>query len=162
VRDVLPAALPGLSDRLFEESIRREWPRVAGPLARRSRPEWLRGNTLEIRVDNSAGLHEMRLRSEALLAAVQARFGAAVAALKFSLGEIPTGATPPTARRKPETVPRLSREESQRVDGLVAGLPDPMLAAALHRLVSRDLLARRPPDTSRLPGERPAPGREAP
>src|SRR5262245_52615939 len=34
VRDVLTAAMPGLTDRLLEERIRSAWPDVAGPLAR--------------------------------------------------------------------------------------------------------------------------------
>ena len=150
VRDVLTAALPGLGDRFLEERIRASWADVAGPIARRSRPEWLRAGTLDVRVDNSATLHEARLRSAQLLTALQQRFGPGVAALKLLLGALPAAAPPPHPPRRRGPAPRLRPEEYRLVEGLVPALADPDLARALRRLVSRDLLARRERDAGVL------------
>ena len=89
VGDVLVAALPELADRMLEETIRKEWRLTAGEeLARRSRPAELRAGTLTVVVDNSPWLQELTMRSELLLRALRARYGTAVGALRFALGEV--------------------------------------------------------------------------
>jgi len=150
VRDVLVAALPELRDRLLEETIRRDWSRLAGPeLGRRSQPGRLKAGVLDVTVDNSPWLHEMTLRSGELLAALQTRFGSVVASLRLALGVVPAGVDPPKADHRPEPRARLSHEEAEVVEAMVASLPDPALAGSLRRLLTKDLLARRRHDSSR-------------
>ena len=44
---------------------------------------------------------------------------------------------------------RLWAYETEVVEAMVASLPDPALAGSLRRLLTKDLLARRRPDSSR-------------
>ena len=155
---MLVAALPELRDRLLEETIRKDWSQLAGPeLGRRSGPGRLKAGVLDVTVDNSPWLHEMTLRSGELLAGLQARFGSVVASLRLALGVVPAGVDPPKADRRPEARARLSHEEAEVVEAMVASLPDPALAGSLRRLLTKDLLARRRPDSSsRREDSRPA------
>lgn len=143
VRDVLTAAVPGLRDRMLREVISNDWTDTVGhDLARRSRPGELRMGVLEVIVDNSPWLHEMTLRSEALLGALRSRHGAAVTSLRFALGA-PPAPRPPAVRRRASPPVRLSAEETHSVETLAASIADPVLAASLRRLVTKDLIARR-------------------
>ncbi len=161
VRDVLPAALPELRDRMLEQAIRAVWGEMVGsPLGRRSRPGRLKMGVLDVRVDNSPGLHEITLRSGEVLAALQRRFGSAVASVRLSLGEVPPEAEPVLPRPRPEVPARLSREETREVEAMAASLPDPTLSGSLRRLLIKDLLARRRHASSRRPGDPPPPERE--
>jgi hypothetical protein len=143
VGDVLTAAVPGLRDRMLEESIRSGWRDTVGhDLARRSRPGEVRTGVLNIIVDNSPWLHEMTLRSDALLGALKSRHGAAVTSLRFSLGEAPAP-RPPATRHRPSPPARLSAEEEHSIETIAASVADPALAASLRRLMTKDLIARR-------------------
>jgi hypothetical protein len=145
VGDLLAGAVPGLRDRLLEDTIRDGWAAIAGAdAARRSRPADLRAGVLTVTVDNSPWLHELTLRSGALLAAVRARHGGAVASLRFVVGE-GGRATPaaPARQRAPVPAP-LSAGEQRAVETLAAPVTDPELASALRRLISKDIIARRP------------------
>src|SRR6266545_6328696 len=144
VREVLVVALPGLRDRLLEEAIRKDWNRLVGlELGRRSRPGRLKAGVLDVTIDNSPWLHEMTLRSSELTAALQTRFGSAVASVRLGFGVVPAGVDPVTPRPRPEPQARLSHEETRVVEAMVASLPDPTLAGSLRRLLTKDLLARR-------------------
>lgn len=154
VGELLTAAVPGLSERMIEETIRREWAGVVpADLSRRSDPGELRRGTLEVRADNSPWLQELTLRAGELLAALAGRYGRAVTALRFSLGPVRrerAAARPPASSRGREAAARLSPEEAREVEALVAPLADPELATALRRLLTKDRLARRP--SHRSPG----------
>lgn len=144
VGDVLVAAVPELADRMLEETIRREWRLTAGTdLARRSRPAELRAGTLTVVVDNSPWLQELTMRSEPLLRALQSRYGTAVSALRFALGEVGGRPEPVAARPRSEPEPELTDEEAGHVETVSAPLRDPTLAAALRRLLTKDVIARR-------------------
>lgn len=148
VGQILASAIPGLDDRMLEARIRGAWPVTVGPdLAGRSRPGELRQGVLSVTVDNSPWLHEMTLRSGELLSAVQARHGAAVTSLRFTLGAI---ATARPAVRPSWTAPaaRLSAEEERSVEAIAAAVADPALAVSLRRLLTKDLIARRRPAAS--------------
>jgi len=161
VRDVLPAALPALGDGMLEEAIRTAWGGMVGALlGRRSRPGRLRRGVLDVSVDNSAGLQEITLRSGEVLAALQCRFGSAIASLRFSLGEVPAEVEPVRLRPRPESPARLSREETREVETMVASLRDPALADSLRRLLVKDLLARRRHGSNPRPGDPLPPERE--
>lgn len=153
VGNLLTAAVPALAERMLEEAIRREWAQTAGPeAARRSRPGALRQGTLEVSVDNSPWLQELTLRSAAIVAALRKRHGSAVIAVRFALGsgrgDADVAAGPARARTEaPQrrlTVPerRLTVEEARIVDAAAGQVPDPALASALKRLLTKDLLAR--------------------
>ncbi len=144
VREVLVVALPGLRDRLLEEAIRKDWNRLVGlELGRRSRPGRLKAGVLDVTIDNSPWLHEMTLRSSELTAALQTRFGSAVASVRLAFGAVPAGVDPVTPPPRPKPQARLSHEETRVVEAMVASLPDPTLAGSLRRLLTKDLLARR-------------------
>ena len=142
--DLLTAAVPGLSERLLEVTMRREWKHVVpAALAQRSEPGELKHGILEVRVDNSPWLQELSMRSAELLAALTARYGGAVRSLRLSLGalrppEPPHGSTRPG---RPAAA-RLGAEDAREVDALAAALPDAELAHALRRLLTKDRLAR--------------------
>lgn len=143
VGDVLAAAVPELGERMLEETIRKEWRLTAGAeLARRSQPGELRAGTLTVLVDNSPWLQEMTLRSAELLRALQSRYGTAVSALRFTLGQLASRPEPP-ARRRAQPAARLTEAEAREVEAAGAQLSDPTLAAALRRLLTKDLIARR-------------------
>jgi hypothetical protein len=143
VRDLLVAAVPGLRDRMLEETIRSGWTDIVGPeMARRSRPGELRAGVLTVHVDNSPWLQEVTLRSTEILAGIMARHGSAVTSLRCALGTLPTPRQTVTHNRPPPADP-LSAEEERAVDTIIAPVTDPVLAASVRRLVIKDLIARR-------------------
>ena len=143
VRDLLVAAVPGLRDRMLEETIRREWADIAGPeIARRSRPGELRAGVLTVHVDNSPWLQEIMLRSSEILAGLRARHGSAVTSVRCVLGTLPAPRQTVTHDRPPPGDP-LSAEEERAVDTIIAPVTDPVLAASVRRLVTKDLIASR-------------------
>jgi hypothetical protein len=143
VRDVLVSAVPGLASHLLEETIKTDWNRLIGPeLGRRSRPGPLHAGVLDVIVDNSPCLQEMRLRSGELLARLQGRAGT-VTGLKFVLGTLPASSERPTPRSRFEPRPSLGRDDLNVIETMAASLPDPELAGGLRRLLTKDLLARR-------------------
>jgi hypothetical protein len=143
VRDLLVAAVPGLRDRMLEETIRSDWADIAGPeIARRSRPGELRAGVLTVHVDNSPWLQEVTLRSTEILAGLRARHGSAVTSVRCALGTLPTPRQTVTHDRPPPADP-LSAEEQRAVDTIIAPVTDPVLAASVRRLVTKDLIARR-------------------
>ncbi len=143
VSDVLAAAVPELGERMLEETIRKEWRLTAGAeLARRSQPGELRAGTLTVLVDNSPWLQEMTMRSAELLRALHSRYGKAVSGLRFALGQLASRPESP-AHRRAEPAPRLTESEEREVEAAGAQLKDPTLAAALRRLLTKDLIARR-------------------
>lgn len=161
LRDVLVAALPELRDHMLEEAIRKDWERVVGPeLSRRSLPGGLRMGVLDVAVDNSPWLHELTLRGSELLAALRARHGSAVTSLRFTLGIVPAGPSPVMPRRRPSPQARLSHEEARLIETMVAPVADPALATSLRRLLTKDLLARRPRGASPRLDDSPPPQRE--
>jgi hypothetical protein len=138
VRDLLVAAVPGLRDRMLEETIRGGWADIAGPeIARRSRPGELRAGVLTVLVDNSPWLQELTLRSTEILAGLRARHGSAVTSVRCALGTLPP-ATAGHARPAPR---RSSVPRRRAVDAIIA-VTDPVLAARAAP-VTKDLIARR-------------------
>jgi len=153
VRDVLVAAVPELRDRFAEETLRGDWTRLVGAeLGRRSHPERLKGDILEVIVDNSPCLQELKLRAQAVLSAVRTRFPS-VAALKFTLGTLPsrTAVGPRSARPQPKST--LTPEDLHVVEAMATTLSDPILAGGLRRLLTKDLLARRRREADRRRGK---------
>jgi hypothetical protein len=143
VSEVLAAAVPELGERMLEETIRKEWRLTVGAeMARRSQPAELRSGTLTVLVDNSPWLQEMHLRSAELREVLRGRYGTAVSALRFALGRLAPKPEPP-ARRRAEPEARLTDSEALEVEKTGAQLNDPTLAAALRRLMTKDLIARR-------------------
>jgi hypothetical protein len=150
VRDVLVSAVPGLETHLLAETIKADWSRLIGPeLGRRSRPGQLRAGVLDVVVDNSPCLQEMRLRSGDLLGKLQGRAGT-VTGLRFVLGTLPPGSERAALPPRSEPRPSLGRDDLHAIETMAASLPDPEVAGGLRRLLTKDLLARR----SREAGDR--------
>ena len=144
VADLLAAAVPGLSERLLEITIRREWNQVVpASLARRSEPGELAHGALEVRVDNSPWLQELSMRSPELLAVLAARYGSSVRSVRIALAARRPEPTTATEASRPSARLRLDPQEAREVNALAATLPDPALASALRRLLTKDRLARR-------------------
>jgi hypothetical protein len=141
---MLAAAVPGLRDRLREVDIRTGWAEAVGPdVARRSRPTELRAGVLHVSVDNSPWLSELTLRSDQLLAALRARHGDAVTALRLSIGRVAAPPPPPVSRFHPTARPSLDAEEQRSVETLAASVADPVLADTVRRVMTKDIIARR-------------------
>jgi hypothetical protein len=134
IGDLLLSTLPQLGPRLTEHRLRRAWPSLVGPdIARRARPGMLAGGTLTIVVDNSPWLHEMTLRSEALVTTIAARF-AEVKSLRFTLGTLEAGereVVPPGAKPAP-----LTDADRAEIDTATAAIADPTLAATARRVLT--------------------------
>jgi hypothetical protein len=144
VKHVLSAAIPGMREHLAEEAIRMDWRRLCGPeFAHRSRAGALNNGVLEVIVDNSACLHEMKLRAGDVLEALQALHGPAVSSLRFSLG-IASAARPSNgAERRSPPARRLPSEDARWIDAAIAPVAaDPAVAGSLRRLLTKDLMAR--------------------
>jgi hypothetical protein len=128
---------------MLEETIRKGWADIVGPeIAHRSRPGELRAGALTVLVDNSPWLQEIMLRSSEILAGIKARHGSAVTSVRCALGTLPAPRQAVTHHRAPLADP-LSAEEERAVDTVIAPVTDPVLAASLRRLVTKDLIARR-------------------
>src|SRR3989304_1496685 len=136
VGDLLTRAVPALVERMLEETIRKEWALVTGPeLARRSQPGALDRGVLEVRADNSPWLMEMTMRTGEILGSLRARYGPRITALRCTLGPVPRVRTSTGRARPPAPAAlRLSTEEAQEVETLVAAGSEPKVAAALPRL----------------------------
>jgi hypothetical protein len=162
VRDVLVSAVPELHNLLLEDAIRTAWSQLIGPeLGRRSRAGQLRAGVLDVIVDNSPCLLEMRLRSGELLAALQRRFPD-VGSLRFTLGTVRSGSDTVAPRVRSEPQPNPTPEELSRIEAMATSLPDPILASSLRRLLTKDLLARRSSDSRRRrEGRRPTEGEDS-
>ena len=153
IRDVLVAAVPELRDRFAEETLRSDWARVVGAeLGRRSYPDRLKGDVLEVIVDNSPCLQELKLRSQAVLSTVRTRMPS-VATLKFTLGTLPFRGAVEARPARRQSKPMLSPEDIHVVEAMVTTLPDPILAGGLRRLLTKDLLARRRREADRRRGK---------
>ena len=140
--DLLPTALPDLASRLVEREIRRAWPALVGPdAARRTQARALENGCLTIVVDNSPWLHELTLRREEFLARVAGRFDG-VRALRLVLGPLEP-AEPGTVREaQPRAAARLDAAALSEIDAAAAAIPDPTLAAAARRLLTKAWRAR--------------------
>ena len=140
--DLLPTALPDLAGRLIEREIRLAWPALVGrDAARRTQARALENGCLTIVVDNSPWLHELTLRREELLARVAERFDG-VRALRVVLGQLEPGerAAAPEGPRHPAA--RLDAADLSEIDAAAAAIPDPTLAAAARRLLTKAWRAR--------------------
>jgi hypothetical protein len=136
IGDLIDGALPQLRDRLLEMRIRSAWSALVGSdVARRARPGAIAGRTLEVTVDNSPWLHELTLRSAEVTRAVSTHFPE-VTALRFVLGTLAHDDRAVPTDREPRSR-RLTDDDRRDIDGAVAHIPDPTLAAAARRLMTR-------------------------
>ena len=88
------------------------------------------------------GVVDVLARGAELREVLRGRYGTAVSALRFALGRLAPKPEPP-ARRRAEPEARLTDSEALEVEKTGAQLNDPTLAAALRRLMTKDLIARR-------------------
>jgi hypothetical protein len=144
VKDVLGAAIPGMREHLLEEAIRVDWRRLCRPdFAHRSRAGALKKGVLEVIVDNSACLHEMKLRAGDFLEALHALHGPAVSSLRFSLGTASVARPSNGTERRSPPGRCLLPEDAQWIDAAIGPVAaDPAVAGSLRRLLTKDLMAR--------------------
>lgn len=155
VRDVLLAALPELGDHMLQDTIRRDWSDLVGPaLSRHSHPDALKHGALDVTVDNSPWLHELTLRSDELLARLQARYGSAIRSLRFILGPPVAVSNPASSRlRRANDERTLDPADAHVVEFMIAAVNDPELAASIRRVLTKDVLARHALDNGRAPAD---------
>ena len=143
VGSLLTSAVPALAERMLEQTIRRQWADIVGPdAARRSRPAALRQGTLEITVDNSPWLQELTLRAGTIAAALAARHGAAVTAVRVTMGAAVAPASDEISREGRAISRSLTDAERGIVEATARPIADPVVASSLRRLLTKDLLAR--------------------
>jgi hypothetical protein len=136
VADLLVTAVPELRDRLAEHHVRRAWSALVGAdVARRAQPQALVDGCLAVVVDNSPWLHELTLRAEELTARLHERVPA-VRALRFTLGGLEPVEPPASPPRRRSTAP-LAAADLQAIDAASSAIPDPALAAAARRLLTK-------------------------
>src|SRR5882672_7894724 len=134
VADLILSAVPDLRDRLLEHRIRRAWTEVVGAdAARRAQPRSFTEGCLTVAVDNSPWLHELTLRGEELTRRLSERFGA-VRSLRFVAGQIEPA---PTVRAGVERPAPLEAGARREIDQAASAIPDPSLAAAARRLLTK-------------------------
>ncbi|MGH7279830.1 MAG: DciA family protein [Candidatus Rokuibacteriota bacterium] len=135
VADLLVSAMPLLSDRLTELDVRARWAALVGPhAARRARPERLEAGCLTVIVDNSPWLHELTLRADELTARLATELSQ-VRSLRFRLGSVgPVERPTPSPRRRGRS---LTADEMRSIDEATSAIPDPTLAAAARRLMTK-------------------------
>ena len=137
VADLLVSAIPQLGDRLAEHHIRRAWSALVGAdVARRAKPQGLVEGCLTVIVDNSPWLHELTLRADELTARLRARFPA-VRALRFTLGTLEEAGPSAAPRRRPRSSAPLGAADLRAIDEAISPIPDPALAAAARRLLTK-------------------------
>ena len=137
VADLLVTAVPELRDRLAEHHVRRAWTALVGTdVARRAQPKGLVDGCLTVVVDNSPWLHELTLRADELTARLRARFPA-VRALRFTLGTLEEAGPSAAPRRRPRSSAPLGAADLRAIDEAISPIPDPALAAAARRLLTK-------------------------
>ncbi|MFQ5829756.1 MAG: DUF721 domain-containing protein [Candidatus Methylomirabilia bacterium] len=142
VERLLTAAVPELAGRLLEIQIRHEWPTMMGAeFARQCQPARLRNGTLDLVVDNSPWLQEVKFREAELRARLARRYGErAVRSLRVFLGTLAPergalrsrAAVPPP---KPSSEAPLAEEDTRMVETATGAVRDPELRAVLRRLL---------------------------
>ena len=133
IAELLPGALPQISDRLTELRIRQSWRTLVGrDVAKRTRPEGLTTGTLRVIVDNSPWLHELTLREAELTAKIRTSFPE-VRALRFTVGAV--GVDPAEARATPPRAVKLTAADHADIAAATAPIADRAVADAARRLL---------------------------
>jgi hypothetical protein len=137
VADLLVTAVPELRNRLAEHHIKRAWTALVGAdVARRAQPQALVDGCLTVVVDNSPWLHELTLRADELTARFRERFPS-LRALRFTLGTLEAAEPPASPRRRGRPSAPLDAADLHAIDEAASTIPDPTLAAAARRLLTK-------------------------
>lgn len=143
VRELVTAAIPGLAERMLITLIRGGWAATVGPeLALRTDPLALERGTLSVGAETSASLQELALRAPDLVDLLARRFGSAVSSIRPTLHRRRPASPPATVQRLRDIV--LTPAETASVECLASAIADPVVAAAVRRVLVKDHLARRP------------------
>src|SRR5207245_10957942 len=111
----------------------------------RASPAELQARRVMFTADTSPWPPERSMRSAEVLSAVRARFGPSVTALRLSLaGPAPSPERPARRATPPTGSSRLDPDETALVESALAPVQDADLASTVRRLMSKDLIARRP------------------
>ena len=116
------------------------WADTVGPqIAARARPVRVREGILEVRVDHPVWMQQLQLLKPRLLARLNARLeGDPLRDIFLRRGPVSPPAEEPAAAPAVSWLQEsLSAEEQQRIERLVATLPDPELRPDLHRLLTK-------------------------
>src|SRR5207244_11585090 len=103
---------------------------------RLAKPQALVDGCLTVIVDTSPWLHELTLRADELTARLRARFPA-VRALRFTLGTLEEAGPSAAPRRRPRSSAPLGAADLRAIDEAISPIPDPALAAAARRLLTK-------------------------
>src|SRR2546430_941525 len=137
VADLLVTAVPELRERLAEHHVRRVWSTLVGAGgAGGPTPGALGGVALPVIVDTPPGPHGPPRRAEELTARFRAR-SPAVRALRFTLGTLEEAGPSAAPRRRPRSSAPLGAADLRAIDEAISPIPDPALAAAARRLLTK-------------------------
>ncbi len=146
----------GLSAKLIEQRIAREWADIVGEqVATHTRPESIRGRRLSVLVDHSVWMQQLSFLKPDLLRRIRVHTGGeTVQDLVFRIGDLsripltkPAEAGRPF-RPAPEPSPQLLRE----AEPLTSAITDPDLRARFTKAIAKALVsAPSAPATDRSP-----------
>lgn len=131
-----------LASVLAEATIESRWEEAVGPqVAARARPDGLRNGVLTVRVASAPWMTELSFLKPALLARINAAAGATAEApivtdLRLAPGRLPP---PPVRPAAPLVLPPLSAEQGRLIDDITREVDDPLLRAAISRILERAL-----------------------
>lgn len=145
----------GLSAKLVEQRIAREWADIVGEqVAAHTRPESIRGRRLSVLVDHSLWMQQLSFLKPDLLRRIRVHTGGeTVQDLVFRIGDLSRCPSPsPTPRggavvSAVEPPPHLIRE----AEPLTAGIADPALRERFTKAIAKALVSLPSTATDRSP-----------
>ncbi len=122
------------------------WEGAVGPqIASQSRPEYLRRETLSVKVASSVWMHQLHFLKEEIIDKVNSGLGStAVKDIRFTIGSVPP---PPEVGHEvvaPLPPPGLLKErDKQMMEACLESLTDEELKEIIRRVMTREIIWRR-------------------
>ena len=122
------------------------WEQAVGPqIASQSRPEYLRKETLAVKVASSVWMHQLHFLKEEIIGKVNASMGSPVVKdIRFTIGPFP----PLSGESKEASVPLfqpgpLKERDKKMVAACLESLPDEELREIIRRVMTKEINWRR-------------------
>ncbi len=131
-----------LASVLTEAALASRWEEAVGPqVAAKARPDGLRDGVLTVRVASAPWMAELSFLKPALLARINAAVGAPVDAPLVRDLRLAPGRLPPLPAHRPAllALPPLTAEQGRLIDDITREVDDPLLRAAIGRVLTRAL-----------------------
>lgn len=122
------------------------WEQAVGPqIASQSRPEYLKRETLSVKVASSVWMHQLHFLKEEILGKVNASLGSpAVKDIRFTIGPLPPSPEESNESAVPLPPPGLLKERDKRMmEACLDSLTDQELKEIIRRVMTREIVWRR-------------------